>query len=624
MKPLIGCAALLLLLAGCRGCSKGPEAQVLVDDASAVNDNVKTYISTHLASIDSARKQTLSGDTLIVPMWMKRFYLANGSKPAWTDKGKLSACGDTLFGILRDAVDWGLIREEYHYTLLDSLVHTAYDSAKKEYNVNKLAQADMLLTDGFFTFAVHAGGGRMLNDSATTRGWFPQRIDSLHPEQKLQTLITQATSQNKVRASLESIEPQSADFKAVKRFLPIFRKKYANAKWDKMPDAAPEDSSELKAAMRKRLIDIGDYDSTETVTDASKAAQEHFRNALKKFQKRYALEPDGRIGRNTVKAMNMTVEDRIRQMAIILERWRIEPKRNEKAYIWVNLPAFRMKVVEADTIVMQSRIVCGAPKTQTPELDSKMYQMVLYPYWNVPWSIIKKEMIPAMRRDSAYLRKQRLEVIGKDGKIIDPSTINWKKISAGSFPYKLRQKTGDDNALGILKFEFNNPFGVYMHDTNSHSYFGRETRALSHGCMRLEKFMDLAYYLIRDDSVKMPKDTFDIYIRSGHQRRINVKKPLPIHVRYFTADVDTAGNVMLLGDIYDRDLKMIKVIYAKVDAAKKVAPASTSTSPSPKKASTGTSGKLSFRYKDEYLELRHLALPTCPLVIANGDCRRES
>lgn len=573
MKARFICAlAMSSLLFAC-GETKDPanEKQVIAEDPEKVNTLIGEFLDEHLAKADTAKAMKIDGDSMIAIPLVKEFYQSNTFKAAWSDKGKLTAAGQSLFALISDAGSFGLIPDDYHYTAVDSMLRTAYDSASESYNVTKLSCADMLMTDAFFVFAVHVSQGRMANDSATARSWYVHDLDT-----NLVGLLQESAKTNSFRKTMEGLEPQRFEYQAVKQHMNAFRKKYAGVKWEHLPDRKT-DSLGFFAGIKTRLIQTGDYDSTLAGTDSVRIA-----SALKKFQKRHYLEVDGKIGRNTVLALNMTPEDWVRQFAMNMERWRWEPAKFEKRHMIVNLPVFKMTVWEEDTIVMESKIVCGAVKTQTPELDSKMYQIVLYPYWNVPYSIAWKEILPHVKRDTAYLRKNRYEVLDRNNQVVDPKTVNWKKYGKGNLPFKFRQMTGDDNALGIMKFEFHNKWSVYMHDTNAKKYFRTDTRAYSHGCMRLENFMDLAHFLIRDDSVKLPRDTFDVWTTLGEQKKINLRKPLPIHVRYFTCDVDTDMNVYVHCDIYLRDQRMMKVLYKDMQETstknpKPAAPANTVT-----------------------------------------------
>lgn len=588
MKTRITCALIISILLLSCGDNKNPadESQVIAEDPEKVNKLIDDYLSEHLTNADTSLAMKIGADSMISMPYLKSFYAAGTFKSTWTDKGKLNASGESLFSTIRDAESFGLIPDDYHYTIIDSMIRTAYDSANESYNVTKLSCADMLLTDAFFTFAVHVSVGRMANDSSVAREWRVHVLDT-----DLVALLQQSIKTNSIRKTFENLEPQRFEYQGVKRYMNEYRKKYANADWQHLPDRKT-DSLGFFAGIKTRLMQTGDYDSSNTDSDSLRMVA-----ALKKFQKRNYLEVDGKIGRNTILALNMTPEDWTRQFAMNLERWRWEPKQFEKRHMIVNLPAFKMTVWEADTIVMDSKIVCGAVKTQTPELDSKMYQIVLFPYWTVPHSIAWKEILPHVKRDSTYLRKNRYEVLDRNNQLVDPQTVNWKKYGKGNLPYRFRQMTGDDNALGIMKFEFSNKWSVYMHDTNSKKYFRTDTRAYSHGCMRLEDFRDLAHFLIRDDSLKLPKDTFDVWTTTGTQRKINVRKPLPIHVRYFTCDVDTDMNVYVHGDIYLRDQRMMKVLYKDMQTGtdKNQKPASPANKKTSKKS-------VAIRKKQEYLE----------------------
>lgn len=571
-NPLFLSIAGVALLMSCgQEVTSNGETLVSVDDPEEVMQRVDEQVIAIIEKADTGKTWYIGGDSVTAGAEVLAFYKTTGNKSGWVDHRGLNANGDSMFAVIKDAESFGLIPRDYHVPLIDSLISTSYDSVEQSANVNKLAEADVLITDAFFAMIVHASVGRLENDSSKSRTWKIADMDT-----NLVTVLLQSRKNSQFRKTVEAFEPQRREYQAVKKFMNAYRAKMPLFNWEHLPDRKT-DSIGFFNAIKDRLVQLGDWDTTLPGGDSLQRAA-----ALKNFQERYHLEQDGKIGRNTLLALNMTPEDWYRQIAMNLERWRWEPEKFEKRHMIVNLPAYKMTVWEEDTIVMESRIVCGAVKTQTPELDSKVYQIVLYPYWNVPYSIAWKEILPHVKRDSSYLRKNRYEVLDRNKQVVDPNTINWKKYGKGNLPYQFRQKTGDDNALGVMKFEFHNPYAVYMHDTNAKRYFRTETRAYSHGCMRLEKYMDLAHFLLRDDSVKYPRDTFDVWVKQDTQRKINLRKPLPIHVRYFTCEVDTFGNVELHTDVYLRDERMVKVLYAEPQPAEPsegtpAAPVSTTT-----------------------------------------------
>ena len=186
--------------------------------------------------------------------------------------------------------------------------------------------------------------------------------------------------------------------------------------------------------------------------------------------------------------------------------------------------------------------------------------MLIYPYWNVPYKIATEEILPRVKWDTTYLRKQRFDVLNSKGEILDYKKINFKKYSKGNFPYKFRQGMGTDNSLGVMKFNFYNKWDVYIHDTNARKLFGRTMRAMSHGCMRMEKYFEFATFLIRDDSLKYRPDSLLAYIERQEQRKIPLKKPVSLYVKYFTAEV-VEGKLELYPDIYAKDEELKKLLY---------------------------------------------------------------
>lgn len=187
--------------------------------------------------------------------------------------------------------------------------------------------------------------------------------------------------------------------------------------------------------------------------------------------------------------------------------------------------------------------------------------MLVYPYWNVPYSIAWKEILPMVKRDTAYLRKKNFECVDSKGKVLDISKIPWSKLNKDNLPFKFRQRIGGDNSLGICKFNFHNKYGVYLHDTNSKRYFKTFYRYQSHGCIRLEKFIETAKFLIRDDTLKTPYDTLMAYFETPIQRQINIKKPVPIYTKYYSVIPDSAGGIHFFIDIYRKDEKMMEMVY---------------------------------------------------------------
>ncbi len=469
-------------------------------------------------------------------------------KALFTDNGKYNELGDTLFSIIKEARYYGLIPNDYHAAKLNTLKTILYDSKDSTYDAYALAQSDLLLSDAYFRFGAHLNKGRFYPDSLLLE-WNPKKLDS-----NWVAVLNWGLQSKQIRKALDSLEPKHEGYVFLKKEFRKFLNETEQLNWDSVSFYNNNDTL-LKQQLKERLLITGDYDSTVSGNDSIKLSK-----AIKSFQLDFNLETDGKLGKYTKQALSYSKERIIQQMEMALERWRWEPKEFPKAYFWINIPSAQLTVYEEDTVVLQSNVVVGKPETQTPTLKSKINYMLIYPYWNVPFSIASKEILPAVQRDTSYLRRKNFEVIGAKGRVIDPKTIKWKKYNKDHLPFKFRQRIGDENSLGVVKFNFNNKYGVYLHDTNSKKYFKTFYRFQSHGCMRLEKYMEVARFLIRDDTLKLPYDTLDAYFATPEQRKILIKGKFPIYVKYYTSLADSLGLHNYI-DIYRKDEQYLKLLY---------------------------------------------------------------
>jgi L,D-transpeptidase YcbB len=545
--PLIPIAILLIFFC----CSNNPKPEkVTVKTPQDVNKITSEEIRALFGQKLSDSLLVVGKDSLFTFPYIKGLMNPEFS-PLWTNEGKFSALGDTLFSIIRNARHYALYREDYHFSALENLSNNFYDKKKDEYNATSLAEAEVLMYDACLKFGAHLNKGRFYPDSLLLE-WKPGKLNNNWFD-----IIKAGIKENNLRKAFESLEPKQEGYV----FLRDEFRKYIydkNARdFDSVSFALYSDTSKmLKEKIIERLKLTGEYDSTLSGNDSIK-----FLKAVKRFQRNWNMEPDGKLGRLTRQAFGYNREKLIRQMEMALERWRWEETKLPSVFFWVNIPSFNLKVVEKDTLVIESNIVCGKPETQTPLLKSNINQIIVYPYWNVPFSIATKEILPAVQRDTSYLRKKNFEVLNSKNEIVDPATVKWRKYNRENLPYKFRQRIGEDNSLGIVKFNFNNKHGVYLHDTNSKRYFRTSARSQSHGCIRLEKYMEVARFLIRDDTLTLPYDTLLNWMATPVQHKIDMKKKFTIYTKYYTAVADTTGNLKVYLDIYRKDEKMMKMVY---------------------------------------------------------------
>jgi murein L,D-transpeptidase YcbB/YkuD len=279
--------------------------------------------------------------------------------------------------------------------------------------------------------------------------------------------------------------------------------------------------------------------------------------AVKKFQSANGMEPDGAIGKNTAIALSASPES-LRDIASInLERLRWLPDTvRDSEFILVNIANYQLDYINKLDTVFSSRVIVGKRYHESPIFSAQMSYIVFSPYWNIPPSIARNEIIPAVRRNPNYLNQKNMEVVTGSGKVVDPSTINW---SSKSFPYMIRQKPGGSNSLGLVKFMFPNSHSVYIHDTPARSLFEKEDRALSHGCIRLQNPAKFAQILLKDNPA-WTTQRIDEAMHQSKEQIVNLPKKIPVVLVYLTFWADSKGNAHFRQDIYGRDEYLLELL----------------------------------------------------------------
>ncbi len=277
--------------------------------------------------------------------------------------------------------------------------------------------------------------------------------------------------------------------------------------------------------------------------------------AVKRFQTRHGLEPDGRLGKGTLAQLNTPLSFRVRQLELALERWRRLPYDPSRPAIVLNLPEFRLRAFEAGhQPALEMKIVIGqAHKLETPLLSSELHTVLFRPYWNVPFSIQRKELLPHIKRDPSYISKNDFELVTPKGVVMTQDAVSDTMLAQlRSGQLRLRQRRGPKNSLGLIKFVFPNEYDVYMHDTPAKSLFARARRDFSHGCIRLEKAEDLAKWVLREES-GWRMDRIVAAMLGTESVSVKLKHPIPVMTIYVTAVVAENGEVHFFDDIYGED-----------------------------------------------------------------------
>lgn len=248
----------------------------------------------------------------------------------------------------------------------------------------------------------------------------------------------------------------------------------------------------------------------------------------------------------------------LQTLEVNLERWRSERITGTR-YIFINIPAFMLYLVVDDSVIFESKVIVGTAKTPTPEISSKIECFVTYPYWHVPRKIAAEEYLPVIQKDISFIKRNNFDVLDKNGSIVNPDSVEWYKFSKNYFPVQLRQREGTENSLGIIKFVFDNPYAVFLHDTNAKRLFSSDVRAFSHGCIRLEKAVELSHYLVTDDlNKKSPKVARLLKEKTRHT--VELYHPILIYTRYYTCDFRN-NKFHVYKDIYTRDSRIASRLY---------------------------------------------------------------
>ncbi|HEX2629066.1 MAG TPA: L,D-transpeptidase family protein, partial [Chitinophagaceae bacterium] len=305
--------------------------------------------------------------------------------------------------------------------------------------------------------------------------------------------------------------------------------------------------STINTALIQKLIILGALD-TVNVELTDKLLIE----SVKTAQQSFGLLNDGVLRSTTLKELNVPVAERIGQLNLSVNyyRWLYCLSRQQPVVV-VNIPAAYLHVYQEGRSILEMRMVVGKPSTPTPTLSSSITEVVLYPYWVVPYSIASKELLPMLKRNPAFIDQGNYQVLNRNGQIMDHATINWATLSANNFPYIIRQSTGCDNALGVIKLNFYNPYSVYLHDTPLKSYFNLNKRYFSHGCMRLGKPMELARLALGNNAIAV--DTLcEKCLLNQKPVSVPVKEPFPVIVWYNPVGIGEAGRLTYYEDIYNK------------------------------------------------------------------------
>jgi L,D-transpeptidase YcbB len=511
-----------------------------------------------------------------------RFYRKRDFAPAWVQNGKPTPQMGALINAIHAADREGMDPELYSATLLDQRKQESSRGflTKKGFDPDQATAMDVWLTWLYMKFAADLVDG--VSDLAHADPAWQIAVKTIDPMAQLEG----ALKDNRVAESLSELTPSNPEYRALQRALDDYRGIASRGGWPAVPKnirLTPGQSSPLAGALARRLAVSGDYAGTPPPPDQSVAYGAELQDAVKRFQRRHGLTDDGSVTPALAAEMNVPVEARIRQIELNMERWRWLPRDLGDRHILVNIPEMRLDVIEHGASALTMRVVVGKKDTQTPIFNDTMTYLVFAPTWNVPADIAQKETLPAVLADPNFLNRMNMDVVDASGKTVDPGTIDL----ASPEKYRFRQRPGDSNALGLVKFMFPNQFNVYLHDTPADSLFARASRSFSHGCVRLEQPEKLAEYVLRDQP-EWTADRIREAMHSGEEKVVKLKTAIPVYLGYWTARVRADHQVQFRKDVYGIDGSQSAKLAERLERMKTSAlAAATIVAPDKPAATTG-------------------------------------
>ncbi len=486
------------------------------------------------------------------------FYAHRQFVPVWSEKEKLTELAYELRFEIRQSRYDGLKPSDYHLPLIETFFEAI--EKKEASGVSgsnmELLELEILLSDAFFALAEDLDIGKVDPTQLKATWGIPRKSKSRAYDQ----LLEEAWRRKDLRSSLETLYPKNPSYQKGKLLLRQLedRSKPNSISWKPVKTDKSlhlGESSGFLPEIRQRL-DFWGY-ASDPGPKVEKVYDSLLWTQVIAFQKDRGISAEGVIGSSTISFLNESPEQLMDKIEVNLERMRWVPTEFfEKEAILVNIPSFRLVYHRGLDTLFTTKVIVGTVNHPTPVFTAPMSYLVLSPYWNIPLSIAKNETLPAIRRNSGYLQKNNMEVVTSGGQAVALSQVNW---NAKPFPYLIRQKPGESNALGLVKFMFPNPFNVYLHDTPTKQLFDREQRTFSHGCIRMQHPKDLAELLLKSDQ-EWPTERLVKAMGAGKEEVVTLSRKIPVGIFYFTFWTEGAEKPRFFMDVYKRDAEVLALL----------------------------------------------------------------
>jgi len=503
-----------------------------VQNNSRLAELISTQANIHFAANDSASIQSIDNK---VKRLLIEFYQIRNFEPAWIEKFNTNAQFKIICNLLDSAKYYGFPFDYFSFNDIKSLLQKVHHpNAKNSYT--DLAQLEISTTFSALKALIYLNQGIVKTNSIVNHAYL----------ENLPYVLNEAIEQKSLQQKIGSVQPQIVQYQKIMHSLSYFIDMNLSIKYT-TPSFIDD------KVLAKSFFYAGISDSP-TFNSSNKKS-----NALYKLQDRYLLPHDSILNHATHEKLVSLLEQKYYQACLNLHRLR-KLNHSANSYLFVNIPEFKLQVIESNQIKRVFNVIVGKTHTPTPVFSSSLEKVVANPYWTVPKSIVHKEMIYKIRKDSSYLSRNGYFIINNNEERMPDSIIDWSKPDPLGNQYWVRQINSSYNALGQVKFLFPNEYSVYLHDTQAKSLFKTRNRTYSHGCIRLENPEQLAQYLI-DKNFSHNKTDFNTLIRKKEHHIIDLPQKMDIHIQYITCASDSQSELKFFNDIYNLDQEEINQIF---------------------------------------------------------------
>jgi len=467
---------------------------------------------------------------------IKQFYALTHYQTAWIqskDTSRLAA----LLNHLSSAAYWGLNEKDYQYDFVSAYKKGTYLLESMEDSL----KADIFFTDAAIHFYKDNAYGNVVPILSYTGIKYRPDCNNI-----VASLAENALRNKSGLPNFNSAAP-IPEITAIQNKISWIVSVMSKNDFKEMRITSKKTDAENRPLCQK-LYQLGFLDSAN-----ENILENTVKKKIQEAQWMFNLAVSGELSQELIRELNVPLRVRLQQLNLSINYYRwLSCLAQKQQVIVVNIPSAYLKVYEGNKVILEMRMVVGKPSTPTFTLASTVTEVILYPYWYVPLSIAVKELLPAIKRDRSLLNNSNYQVLTKAGKIVDPYSVNWNALSRNYFPYIIRQSTGCDNSLGLLKLNFYNPFGAYLHDTPAKDLFKQRQRFYSHGCMRMEKPMELGHLVLKNNQVAIDTLTEKGCLKNQSPIIVPADVKMPVIVWYNPAGVDSSGRVLFFEDVYKK------------------------------------------------------------------------